>query len=70
MNTMTLFLLFQIWELLDKELDWPDTDSAPPPLHLYRNALPAGEMEFVEDDGDNVNCEWRPRKLLPKYHPR
>ena len=45
-------------------------DSAPPPLHLYRNALPAGEVEFVEDDGDNVNGEWRPKKLLPKYHPR
>ena len=30
-------------------------DSAPPPLHLYRNALPAGEEEFVEDEGDNVD---------------
>lgn len=45
-------------------------DSAPPPLHLYRNALPAGGEELGEDDGDNVDGEWRPRKLLPKYHPR
>lgn len=67
---MTLFLLLQIWELLDKELDWPHMDTAPPPLHLYRNALPAGEEELVEDDGGNVNGEWRPRELLPKYHHR